>query len=178
MLLKHIKRLFLLTLMVLPPYAFASADGQKYDMRNSRDNIAGLDGILTGGQPTIADLELLKEEQFSTIINLRTPTERINFDEAKAVDELGMEYVSIPISNSGDLTLENIMKLNNSLNGAEGNVLIHCASGNRVGAILALRAYHVDGYSVENALALGSAAGMTKLHGAIKSILETMDNEK
>jgi protein tyrosine phosphatase (PTP) superfamily phosphohydrolase (DUF442 family) len=49
-------------------------------------------------------------------------------------------------------------------------VLIHCSSGNRAGALLALRA-KLDGADNESALALGVAAGATRLQDTVKNKL-------
>src|SRR5699024_12708494 len=45
--------------------------------------------------------------------------------------------------------------------------LVHCASGNRVGALMALRAAWVQGKSKEEALAIGRRWGLTKAEAAI-----------
>ena len=49
----------------------------------------------------------------------------------------------------------------------DGEVLLHCASGNRVGALLALAAVQVDGASPEAALTLGRAAGLKSLEPVV-----------
>jgi protein tyrosine phosphatase (PTP) superfamily phosphohydrolase (DUF442 family) len=59
---------------------------------------------------------------------------------------------------------------------AKEDVLVHCASGNRVGAMLALRARWIEGKSAEEALAIGKAAGMTGMTDAVKAKLETADH--
>ena len=51
-------------------------------------------------------------------------------------------------------------------------VIIHCASGNRVGALLALRANLIQGKSASEALAFGKAAGLTTLEDAVKQRLK------
>ena len=50
-------------------------------------------------------------------------------------------------------------------------VLVHCGSGNRVGALFALRAAWLQGVAPAQAVALGRAAGMTALEPAIRGIL-------
>ena len=54
--------------------------------------------LMTGGQPSLSDLVVLKDEGFRTIIDLRVPGEFTDFDEAKEVQALGMTYVNLPIS--------------------------------------------------------------------------------
>jgi hypothetical protein len=49
--------------------------------------------------------------------------------------------------------------------------MVHCASGNRVGALLALRANRLEGASPEDALELGLDAGLTRLEPAVREAL-------
>ena len=49
-------------------------------------------------------------------------------------------------------------------------MLVHCASGNRVGALIALSAAD-EGVPVEEALARGRAAGMTSTEARVRELL-------
>jgi len=134
-----------------------------------RNGKAPLDGHLTGGQPTAEQFETLAGLGYKTIINLRGVDENGSTDPA-LVESLGMTYVSIPISGA-DVGEENAHKLAEVLENAEYPVVTHCASGNRVGALYALKAFYVDGMSPEEALALGQAAGVTRLEPVIRQQL-------
>jgi hypothetical protein len=48
---------------------------------------------------------------------------------------------------------------------------LHCASGNRAGALLALHAFYIEGTTKEDALARGEAAGLTNLRDAVEARL-------
>ncbi len=61
--------------------------------------------------------------------------------------------------------------LDAALSAAGTPVLVHCGSGNRVGALFALRAAWLQGVAPAEAVALGKAAGMTALEPAIRGIL-------
>jgi len=50
-------------------------------------------------------------------------------------------------------------------------VLVHCMSGNRVGALFALRAFWLQGMSAVEALAVGRRYGLTKLEPLVVQIL-------
>lgn len=92
--------------------------------------------------------------------------------EAEQVQELGMRYVRIPMAGADDLTEDNVQALDAVLADEEAYpVLIHCASGNRVGGLLALRAHQVLGQEASEALALGLEAGLTSLAPAVRSTL-------
>lgn len=126
--------------------------------------------LITGGQPSRADLEKLKAAGVTTVINLRAASEDAGYDEAAAAKALGLNYVSIPIAGAGDITAGNAAKLDAALRAADGKTLLHCASGNRVGALLALRAA-AAGQSAEDAIAFGKSAGMTSLEQAVRTQL-------
>jgi uncharacterized protein (TIGR01244 family) len=119
--------------------------------------------ILTGGQPTDDQLKQAKEKGVKTIVNLRSKGEEKEFatEEAKA-KELGLNYVHIPIDGkTGDgLNEENAKKLAELVN--QKPAIVHCASGQRVGALFALKAFYVDKKSPEEALAVGKANGLSK----------------
>src|SRR5688572_19851360 len=57
------------------------------------------DDLFIAGQPTERALREMKERGVTTVINLRMPQEmeRVGFDEAKLVADLGMKYVYIPM---------------------------------------------------------------------------------
>jgi len=134
-----------------------------------------LPGVLTGGQPTEAQIGELAQAGFGTVINLRSEREHADFEwEPAAVAAAGMRYVHIPIAGATDLTHRNAETLAEVLAAASDDgrpVALHCKSGNRVGALLALESVWVGGMSVDEALALGRAAGLTRLEEATRGLL-------
>ena len=50
-------------------------------------------------------------------------------------------------------------------------VVLHCASSNRVGALLAMKAFYVDEATPEEALALARKAGITRMEPAVRQKL-------
>jgi uncharacterized protein (TIGR01244 family) len=133
-----------------------------------------MDGVLSGGQPTRGQIEAAAAGGFGTVINLRIDQEPGFAWEADAVESLGMRYVSIPVPGAKGLTRENVERLDAALADAEadGPVLLHCASGNRIGALLALRAAWLEGVEADEALAFGRAAGLTRLEPTVRDLLE------
>lgn len=127
---------------------------------------------LAGGQPSEADFQAIKAAGIGTVINLRPVTEAPELRERELVEGLGMRYVEIPVAGAGDLTTANAKALHDALEAVgDGKVLMHCASGNRVGALIALRAAWIHGKSDEEALAEGRAACLTKMEGMVAQIL-------
>ena len=124
-------------------------------------NLSFTEGFYLAGQPTEADIALLKEQGVKTVIDLRMPEEDRGFDEAKVVADAGISYIPVPFS-SGDLSDAIIDQLRGLLNDSQNQpVLVHCGGANRVGAIwLAYRALD-DGLSEEDALAEAKAVGLS-----------------
>ena len=123
-------------------------------------------GLHTGGQPSQEDLARLESQGVRTVIDLRGAQEDRGYDAAAEARRLGMAYVALPITGKDDITPANARALQDLLKAQQGDVLLHCASGNRVGALLALGAA-LDGTSQEDALTLGRAAGLTSLEPVV-----------
>lgn len=130
-------------------------------------------GLVVGGQPTRDQLDEAAARGIKTVINLRTESESdIGREDVEA---RGMTYVAIPIGGAKDLTAANAAALDAALAATESPVMVHCASGNRVGALFALRAHYVQGASVEDAMAFGKEAGMTRLGEAVSEVLSASE---
>jgi uncharacterized protein (TIGR01244 family) len=129
--------------------------------------------VRSTGQPTAQELEHAAEGGVRTVINLRTDGEPGFEWEAAAVERLGLLYVHIPIGGPGDLTRENVARFDAALDAAiaRGPVLVHCASGNRNGALFALREAWRESTPPDRALAIGRAAGLTGLEPAVRTLL-------
>ena len=128
---------------------------------------------LSGGQPSAEQLAASRDAGYRTVINLRTADEKTSIEnEADLVAELGMDYVTLPIAGASGLTRDNVDAFALALETAEYPVLIHCGSGNRIGAMFALKAFYLDGKNAEEALQIGRDSGLTQLEGAVKEILE------
>jgi protein tyrosine phosphatase (PTP) superfamily phosphohydrolase (DUF442 family) len=95
-----------------------------------------LPNVITGGQPNAQQLRALKEAGGGIVLDLRDPMESRPVDEPTLVQQLGMEYVNIPVKAGSldDATLDRILAV---LRGAgDRTVFFHCGSGNRVGGAL------------------------------------------
>lgn len=126
-------------------------------------------GLLLGGQPTLEQLEQARSLGYTTVVNLRPAAE--GGPSAREVEALGFAFHRLPIAGAQDLTEENARALAAILEAADGPTIVHCASGNRVGALLALEAYYVDGLDGDAAVQLGLDTGMTRLEPAVRDIV-------
>ena len=93
-----------------------------------------------------------------------TDDETVNqqVSEAAEARRLGLAYVALPIAGKDGITPANAAALQALLDQHGEGVLLHCASGNRVGALLALGGA-MSGLSDADALALGRKAGLTAM---------------
>lgn len=128
---------------------------------------------ITGGQPTIADLEKLAKADVKIVINLRGKGEFSAFNEQDVVERLGMTYISLPVVSAEDLSAENVKKFHQLLKNNDSRTLVHCASGNRVGAFFALDAFLFGHKTKIEALEIGSKTGLTRLEGQVIKIIES-----
>lgn len=127
--------------------------------------------LFTAGQPNGAQFAALADAGVRTVVNTRGHGEPLVDQEQAFVEQLGMRYVHIPISSGGDLTVANAKRLKDALDGGMP-ALVHCASSNRVGALLALKAFHLEGQSAEDALAYGRAGGLLGMEPIVRSLLK------
>lgn len=131
--------------------------------------VHSVDGITSAGQPDEKALKVFADSGYAAVIDLRTPGEPRGIDEARLVEEMGMDYVSLPVGRDG-ISFENARSLDELISRYEGPVLVHCGSGNRVGALLALRA-SLKGADDEAAMAAGREGGLTSLEEQVREVL-------
>lgn len=129
------------------------------------------DGLVVAGQPATGDWAALAASGIRTVINLRPQAELQGRDERAEVAAAGMRYVELPVSGPADITQENAEALSRLLAQADGPVLVHCASGNRVGGLLAV-AMAQSGMPVSAALDFGRSAGMKSIEGRTREVIE------
>ena len=127
-------------------------------------------GLYVAGQPQAGDWQALAMSGVRTVVNLRTAAEMKARDERSEVDAAGMRYVNLPIDGAAGITADNARMLSSILDDADGPVLVHCASANRAGALLAVIAAQ-RGMQAEPALKLGRASGMTSTEARARAVI-------
>lgn len=131
-----------------------------------------LPGLLTSGQPATQDWAQIRARGVTTVINLRMPGELAGRNEKAEVEAAGMRYIAIPVAHADGINSDNARLLHDALAPSHGEgVLVHCASGNRAGALLALEQAEFDGLAPPAALELGRRAGVTKIEPVLKKAL-------
>ena len=136
------------------------------------DVAAYIEGVTGAGQPDEAELERLSAAGYTTIIDMRLPHEDRGLEnERAAVESQGMSYIPLQIDSQTDITFEKANELDRILAEIDGPVLIHCGSGNRVGALMSLRA-SINGADDETAVEAGIQTGLTRLEPTVRERLE------
>ena len=143
-------------------------------VRNAR---MPMDRLVTSGQPTQEQIRRLQSSGIEHFVSLRPTTEDgAGWEEELLVGE-GVQFDRLPISGSGSLTRDNVEAFAAILDEVgEKTAMLYCASSNRVGAMLALKAHWVDGESAEEALELGLASGLTSLERSVRDLLDLGSN--
>jgi len=116
--------------------------------------------VVTGGQPSAANLAAFKAAGGAVVLDLRDPMERRPLDEPVTSATLGLEYVNVPVGAGtlSDATLDRVLAVLRQA--GDRVVLVHCASGNRVGGALIPFLMLDQGLEEEDAVGQAMRAGL------------------
>jgi uncharacterized protein (TIGR01244 family) len=136
------------------------------------DAAAFIQGVTGHGQPDEQTLEQISAAGYAAVIDLRGPEENRGLeDERAAVEGRGMSYIPLPIVGEGAINYDNASELDRLVAQFDKPVFIHCGSGNRAGALLALRA-KLNGADNETAVEAGLETGLSGLEKVVRQRLE------
>ena len=160
----------------VPPESPVVAELQ-LDRSRLPERVEGIEGVeqnlfrdgrvYIGGQPSQPALAALRELGVAAVVNLRTPAEtedrqRVPYDEAAAVAELGMEYISIPLGGAEHpYTSQAVDRFAKALADHPGPVLLHCTIGWRASYLWVAYLIREQGFALPDALARGEAIAIT-----------------
>jgi uncharacterized protein (TIGR01244 family) len=156
----------LLAVLLLAAEVPASVDpGEIPNYRRLRPTLA------VAGKPSPEALQKLKAQGFKTVVDLRMESEG-TAEEKEVVEAQGLRYVSVPIT-TASFKLEDALAVGRVLEDpSAGPVLLHCASSNRVGGVLAVLEARA-GKPLDQALEEGRQAGLKSggMEEAVKRVL-------
>ena len=160
----------------VPPEIPAVAELQ-LDRSRLPERVEGIEGVeqnlfrdgrvYIGGQPSREALAAFRQLGVTAVVNLRTPPEmedrqRVPYDEAAAVAELGMEYISIPLGGAEHpYSPQAVDRLAKALAEHPGRVLLHCPIGWRASYLWVAYLIREQGFALPDALARGEAIAIT-----------------
>jgi uncharacterized protein (TIGR01244 family) len=130
--------------------------------------------VSVGEQPRQSDLEELKKDGVTTVVNLRLAEEDSPLspaEERAVAEKLGLQYHHLPIS-LDKLDIDQVKLLRKILRNSQGPVFVHCGMGQRA-CSFSLAACDVDADSIfEQARELGFAVQDENLRTFLKSLRE------
>ncbi len=152
-------RRYYLVLLGLAAVTIGCAHAESRSLRiGDHDHV--IDSVHLTAQPTAEQLRFAATAGVRTVINLRL-VEELDFDEAHEVRVLGLEYHNPGFKGGDNLTDEIFDQVRGLLRDARRPILLHCGSGNRVGAVWAAHRVLDSELSLEDAL---EEARMIGLH--------------
>ena len=138
---------------------------KNFAAHNTHNNL-----VFSAAQPTDEQFKQLSQAKVKHVINLRAANEQ-DWDEEALVNSLGMNYHAIEIAGAQDVNIDNAKRLASLLEQLKGEpVVVHCASSNRVGALMAISA-HQQGADIGSAIETGKQWGMTSLEPIVREVM-------
>lgn len=107
------------------------------------DKVIDDDNITVCGQPNESEFRSLPEKGITLVFNVRTPeemsdTNQVKFNEEQLLKELGITYVTVPISGAKyPYREEALEKFAEAVSKNTGKTLLHCKGGGRVAYLFA-----------------------------------------
>ena len=134
-----------------------------------------LSGITIADQPTEEELQALKAQGYTGVVNLRhdgEPEQPLSTsDEGKQVQAMGLDYLHYGVG-GGPLTTEGVTSVCEFLdNHASGKVLVHCRKGARAAALVLIHEARAKNWGAEEAVAKGRALGLD-IDGGLRLLVE------
>src|SRR5262245_39686046 len=123
-----------------------------------------LKGITIADQPTKAELEALKDEGYTGVVNLRhdgEPEQPLStIEEGTLVRAQGLDYLHYGVG-GGPLSAAGVTSVSDFLtHHADGKVLVHCRKGARAAALVLLHEALTRKWSASEVIAKGRALGL------------------
>ncbi len=157
---RYILSIFVMVLFLTPSFVLAN-DQVPFgsEITSSIKNYNRATPLLaTSGALNENAIRELAAKGIKTIINLRTVNEG-SIEEGKKATKAGIKYINIPISRNNINNDEILAKFTKAMDSIKEPTLLHCGSGNRVGAMLT-RYYISKGMDTDTAFEMGRTAGM------------------
>jgi len=144
------------------------------------DNVVSVKHLYFSEQPDAAALRVAREHDVGVVISLRDPAES-DWDESGEAANLGMKYYNVPISKTGPGFSQKSMQTISDLvqQHRTQKILLHCSTGNRAAAWLAVHLVNDHGMQTDPAIALARKAGLTnqQMESRTRTYLEEADHE-
>ncbi len=127
--------------------------------------------VISFGQPNQSEVDAFVEDGVTLVVDLRGPNENRGYDEQTYLNSINTAYYSLPVIDEGDINFDNARLLQTLINDADGKVLVHCGSGNRVGALMSLIG-NLEGMDKQEAIEFGIQNRLGGLINTVNEIIE------
>ena|ERR1051326_1914915 len=169
----RLSRLIALLVLLLTTALCTSAPAETAASKDIPRFIKVADGLYRGGQPTEKGFQLLKQRGIKTVVNLR-----MEYDERGMVQNLGMNYVQIPIeevrpwSQIPEAAVAKYFEIVN--NPANYPIFFHCQRGaDRTGVMAAFYRIAIEGWGAQKAYSEARDIGMRWWYPGLRAQLYT-----
>lgn len=137
--------------------------------------------ISIAGQPTEEDLQGLKADGYTAVVNLRPPGEPEQplspDEEGQKLRDLGLKYLHHGIVGNRPLAEQGIESVLKFLDDhADERVLVHCRRGGRAVALVLIQQARAQGWSAAETLEKGQAMGLD-VKGGLRALVEQYLNQ-
>lgn len=123
-------------------------------------NVTRVGDLYLAGQPTQADIDVIKAAGIRHVITLRQASE-VEWDEEAAVEEAGLKFHRIEFQKPDELTDQVFDQVRELLKKTSNEkVLLHCGSANRVGAVWSVCRALDEGMDIEQAIREAKKVGL------------------
>ena len=177
------KTLIFIFLLTISAFAFAEdkVESLKPLTLTNQLKATAYRGIFFSGQPTEKQMRELRKQGFATVISLRDPSESSGYDEPAVAKANGLNFVRVPVSGAKAMTPEKVDQITRAVvqHRSQGRVLVHCASGGRVGLWAGAHFKKDHGYSDADAMKVAADIGMPKrFNGSLKTLMKESKSSK
>lgn len=126
------------------------------------DHLARVDHLFVGSKVISKEqIIFLKSLGIERAIDLKGSNET-DFDDQSEFTKQGVEYIHFPITDLGNINFSQLEEFGKLINHHPAKTLVYCASGNRVGALLALNSCLICGHPKQRAFDFGVKIGMNR----------------
>ncbi|MGH1370788.1 MAG: hypothetical protein ACRBBW_02050 [Cellvibrionaceae bacterium] len=161
-----------LVMLSFPVWAASGVQAEAINGLGIKNLKQPADQVWVAGQPNREQIEQLGKTGVTHVINLR-PEAETDWQEDTLLEAQGIVFHRLPVSGIADLNYSKAAELDRLLTSLKGEkVLVHCASGNRVGGLVALQAL-AEGATEARAIEKGKAWGLTRLEARVRQIAAT-----
>lgn len=142
--------------------AVTEADISAAQTWGKAENVVQVKHLYFSAQPDAAGIQAAKNAGVEVVINLRNAQE-MDWDEAGAVTQAGLTYYQVPISTDGPGFDQRAMQRISALvkQHHKQPLWLHCSSGNRASAWLAVHLVEDHHMNIDQSIALAQKAGLT-----------------